>query len=358
MATSVETPDIEIRATIGVDTHADVHVAVALDQLGRRLGAIEIPTTTAGFNQLVDWASHFGVVEQFGIEGTSSYGAGLCRWLQAQGLVVVEVDRPDRTTRRSKGKSDPIDAEAAARTVLAGEARGTPKSQDGPVEQIRVLRVAKRSAVKNQTMAANQMRALVTTAPQELRDELRDLSTAELVEVAAAFRFADDPDTIVHTTKYTLRELARRYQQLTEQLERLTRLLDDLVATTAPELVNTYGVGTDTAGQLLVTAGDNPDRLESEAAFAHLCATAPLPATSGKQQTRHRLNHQGGDRQANAALHRIAIVRLCHEQRTQDYIAKRQREGKSKKEAIRCVKRYIARQVYKILRYNPHLAPA
>ncbi len=352
---SVEKSD-DIRVILGVDTHNDIHVAVALDHLGRRLGAIEIPTTTAGFNQLVDWASHFGVIDRIGVEGTSSYGAGLCRWLRAQGMVVVEVDRPDRKTRRFKGKSDSIDAEAAARTVLAGQSRGTPKSQDGPVEQIRVLRVAKRSAKKNRTMATNQLWALVTTAPQQLRDELRDLSTDELVETAAAFRFAEDPDTVVHTTKYAMRELARRHQQLSEQLDRLTRLLEDLVATTAPKLVDKYGVGEDTAGQLLVTAGDNPDRLESEAAFAHLCGTAPLPASSGKQQVRHRLN-QGGDRQANAALYRIAIVRLRHEQRTQNYVARRESEGKTRREAIRCIKRYIAREVYKTLRDNPHLNP-
>lgn len=353
MTSSIDTEVVEVRVTVGVDTHADLHVAVAVDHLGRRLGAIEIPTTTAGYEQLVDWASHFGVIEQFGIEGTSSYGAGLCRWLRTQGLVVVEVDRPDRKTRRFKGKSDTVDAEAAARTVLAGEGRGTPKSQDGPVEQIRVLRVAKRSARKNRTMAANQLRALVTTAPQALRDELRDLTTVELVETAAAFRFHDDPDTIVHTTKYTMRELARRIRQLDEQLDRITGLLEELVTTTAPKLVAKFGVGEDTAGQLLVTAGDNPDRLSDEGSFAHLCGTAPLPASSG-EQTRHRLN-QGGDRQANAALHRIAIVRLCHEERTQKYVARRQREGKTKREAIRCVKRYIARDVYKTLRDNPHL---
>ncbi len=322
---SVEADD-EVRVTVGVDTHSDIHVAVALDQLGRRLGAIEIPTTTAGFGQLVDWASHFGIIDKVGIEGTSSYGAGLSRWLRAQGLIVVEVDRPDRKTRRFKGKSDTIDAEAAARAVLAGEGRGTPKGQNGPVEQIRVLRVAKRSAMKNRTMAANQLWALVTTAPQELRDRLRDLSTADLVDTAAAFRFADEPDTAFHATKYAMRELARRHQQLSEQLDRLTGLLEELVATTAPKLIDKFGVGEDTAGQLLVTAGDNPDRLDSEAAFAHLCGVAPLPASSG-DQVRHRLN-QGGDRQANAALYRIAIVRLRHEERTQNYIARRQRDGK------------------------------
>jgi transposase len=288
-------PQDEVRVTLGVDTHKDVHVAVAVDQLGRRLGELSIPTNPAGYARLVDWASTYGVIETVGVEGTGSYGAGLTRWLAAEGLVVVEVDRPDRKTRRH-GKSDVIDAEAAARAVQSGRARAVPKRGDGPVEMIRLLRLARRSAVKNRTMTANQLAALVTTAPDELRQQLRGLGAAKLVATAAKFQCDDKLDTVIEATRYALRELAWRYQQLTEQIARLDAQLDRLVTATAPDLVAKLGVGTHTAAALLVTAGDNPERLKHEGSFAHLTGTAPLDASSGKQQ-RHRLN-RGGDREA------------------------------------------------------------
>lgn len=298
-------PQDEVHVTLGVDTHEQTHVAVALDQLGRRLGELSIPTNPAGYARLIDWASAYGVIDKIGVEGTGSWGAGLARWLAAQGLVVVEVDRPDRKTRRH-GKSDAIDAEAAARAVQSGRATAIPKTGDGPVEMIRVLRLTRRSAVKNRTMAANQLAALVTTAPHALREQLRGLNTAKLVAVAAKFRCGDEPNTVVDATRYALRELARRYQHLTEQITRLDAQLDRLVAATAPELVAKLGIGTQTAAALLVTAGDNPERLKDEGSFAHLTGTAPLDASSGKQQ-RHRLN-RGGDRDANCALYQIALT--------------------------------------------------
>jgi len=345
-------PHDEIRVTVGLDTHEDVHVAVALDQLGRCLGELAIPTNTGGFARLVDWASELGVIDKIGVEGTGSYGAGLSRWLRAEGLVVVEVDRPDRKTRRH-GKSDTIDAEAAARAVLSGKATAVPKSGDGPVEMIRILRLSRRSAVKNRTMTANQISALITTAPHELRDQMRGLTTRRRVAVAAKFRPGEQPDTVADATRYALRELARRHQHLSEQIDRLDTQLDRLVAATAPDLVAKKGVGTHTAAALLVTAGDNPQRLAREGSFAHLTGSAPLDASSGKQQ-RHRLN-RGGDRDANAALYQIALTRLACDEDTKLYVKRRIAEGKTKKEAFRCLKRYIAREVHKTLVVNPAL---
>jgi len=295
------------RVTIGVDTHLDVHVAHAKDQLGRRLATVSIPTTPAGYRDLLAWARGLGEVEAFGIEGTGSYGAALARFLRAHGQVVVEVNRPDRQARRRRGKSDPLDAEAAARTVQAGEATVVPKAGTGVVEMLRCLRVARSTAVKARTQAGNAIKALLVTAPAELREQLRGLPTAKLVHTAAAFTSAK-PTTPTAAAMLALRTLAARHQALSAEITTLDTELARLTAKAAPGLVALFGVGPDSAGALLVAAGDNPDRLRSEAAFSMLCGASPVEASSGKT-VRHRLN-RGGDRQANAALHRVVIVRL------------------------------------------------
>ncbi|MGH2457127.1 MAG: IS110 family transposase, partial [Candidatus Limnocylindria bacterium] len=300
--------------TLGVDTHADVHVGVALDALGRRLGACTIPTTPAGYAQLVAWAGQFGTVEQVGIEGAGGYGAGLARWLHARHIPIREVERPNRQTRRRRGKSDPVDAEAAARAVQAGTTVGQPKTGDGPVEMIRALQVARRSAMRARTQAANQLHALVVTAPDALRARLRRLSLAQQVATAAAFRVSAGPTTPTEATKLALRSVARRYRQLRLEIEVLDAQVASLVAQAAPGLLAVKGVGTDTAATLLAAAGDNPERLRSEPAFAHLCGVAPVPASSGKTN-RHRLN-RGGNRDANRALHLLAVRRLAWDPRT------------------------------------------
>jgi transposase len=261
--------------------------------------------------------------------------------------VVVEVDRPNRRTRRLHGKSDGIDALAAARAVQSGEAQGTPKDANGDVEAIRILRVAYRSAVKTRTQVANQLHALVVTAPQELRDQLRGLPIADLVATASRLRPGDTPETTAEVTRYTLRTLARRYTLLDDQVEDLTAQISRFVDRVAPALVAQQGIGPINASALLVAAGDNPERLRSEGSFAHLCGVAPLDASSGKQQ-RHRLN-RGGDRQANCALHTVALVRMSHDENTRKYIARRITDGKTKREAMRCLKRYLARDIYRIL---------
>jgi transposase len=312
------------------------------------LGSAQFPATATGYAALLAWLVGFGRLVLVGVEGTGAYGAGLARFLRAGGVALVEVDRPDRKTRRWQGKSDPVDAEAAARAALGARATGTPKHRDGRVEALRNLRVARRSAVRQRADAQRQMHMLVLTAPELLRAELRGLSAAALVAHAAAA--LPDPARVEQpatAAMIALRALARRHQQLTVEITDLDRLLAPLTEKINPALAALNGVGPDVAGQLLVTAGDNPHRLRTEAAFAMLCGAAPLPASSGRTH-RHRLN-RGGDRQANAALYRIVLCRLRWDPRTRAYAARRTKEGMSKKEIIRCLKRYIAREIYAAL---------
>jgi transposase len=332
--------------TGGVDTHLDTHVAAALDERGALLGVQNFAATGAGYQELQHWLESFGTVDLVGIEGTGSYGAGLTRHLLGQAVAVVEVDRPNRQRRRRTGKSDPEDAVAAARAAQGGDATGSAKTRDGNVEAMRVLRVARSSARRSRTQALNQMRSLISTAPDELRAELRDLSIYKVLTVTSAYRHTGRTD-VSGVTKITLRTLARRAISLEEEVKEIDRMLKTLVAETAPELCGIDGVGTDVASALLVAAGDNPERLKSESTFAKLCGVSPLDASSGKQQ-RHRLN-RGGDRQANAALWHIVFTRMVCDPNTRAYIERRMKDGRTKKEAIRCLKRYVAREVFAAL---------
>jgi transposase len=351
---------VSVEVTGGVDTHKDTHTAAAIDAAGRVLGSAQFPADAAGYRALLAWLRAFGTVTLVGVEGTGVYGAGLARVLAAQGVAMVEVDRPDRKARRWQGKSDPVDAEAAARAALAQVRTGTPKQRDGRVEALRSLRVARRSAVAQRADTQRQIKALIVTAPDVLRAQLRAVTDRHLIELCAGMRpdrgHANDPAVAV---KIALRSLARRHQMLTTEIVALEELLTALVADINPDLLALKGVGTDVAGQLLVTAGENSGRLTSDGAFAMLCGAAPLPASSGKT-TRHRLN-RGGDRQANNALWRIAITRMATDQRTKDYVTRRTNDGLSKPEIIRCLKRYIARDIFAALtpQTTPqHLTPA
>jgi transposase len=295
------------------------------------------------------WAQSHGEVDGWAIEGTGSYGAGLARFLRGEGQRVVEAIRPDRSGRRHKGKSDPIDAEAAARSLQAGEALAVPKAGDNLVEAIRCLRVARGSAMKARTQAINAVKSLVVTAPAELREQLRSLDTATLIEACRKLRPGQLTNPLAGA-KLSLRCLARRIKALEGEIALLDAELDPLTTAAAPQLRALQGVGPEVAGQLLVTAGDNPERLVSEASFARLCGVAPLEASSG-QTVRHRLN-RGGDRQANSALYMVVLSRLRHDPRTKEYARRRTTEGKSKKEIIRCLKRYVARELFGILTAN------
>ena len=349
-----------LQVTAGVDTHADVHVAAVLDHLGRELGHREFATTAAGDLELHAWVAGHGLIDRIGVEGTGMYGAGLTRLLTAQGVTVVEVDRPDRKARRFQGKSDPLDAYAAARAAQSGRAAGTPKTRTGNVEMIRMLHVARGGAVKSRTIAWNELKALIKTAPALLRDQLRDLDGAALLDRCIGLRAArgpaphhgphakrQRPGTLADPTaacKRALAVLARRIRTLQDEIADLDDDLRPLLEQTAPTLLGLFGVGLDVAARLLASVGDNPERLRSEAAFAHLCGVAPIPASSGKT-SRHRLN-RGGDRSANHALYTIVMSRLRYDKRTQAYKARRATEQKSNKDIIRCLKRYVAREIY------------
>jgi transposase len=342
------TPDV----VIGVDTHKDLHVAVALAPNGGRLGDCRIATTRRGYDELIAWSEQFGYAPVFAVEGTGSFGAGLCRELLDAGFEVVEVNRPDRSTRRRLGKDDAIDAEAAARSWIAGSATVTPKAGDQKVEMIRLLKVAKDSATESRTRAINQIKAIVLTAPAALREQLEPLQRTALIRACAALR----PGLMaapLAAAKRALRLLARRVQALDLELRALQDDLDVLTQAVCPGLRQTYGVGVDAAAILLTTVGDNPQRLRSEGAFAALCGVSPLPASSGKTN-RHRLN-RGGNRQANAALHRIAVVRLRWHEQSRAYASRRSGEELSKAEILRCLKRFIAREIFHTLLGRPPL---
>jgi transposase len=338
--------DDEPEVTLGVDTHLDQHAAAALDAVGRLLGTISVPASAAGHEQLLTWASGFGLVTRAGVEGTGSYGAGVARFLRAAGTEVIEVTRAARADRRRLGKSDSLDAQAAARVVLAGTATATPKQRSGIVESIRLLRVARQTAVKARTQAVIQIKAILVSAPDELRQELRPLKARQLIDRCANARpgVGRDPLTV---TKRVLRSVARRHRMLDAEIAALEAELDDLVSLAAPRLLAQHSVGRETAAKLLTLAGDNPERVRNHSALAALCGASPVEASSGKT-ARHRLN-RGGDRQANNALYTIAMVRMQHHPETKAYVARRTKEGKTRREIRRCLMRNLARRLYPLL---------
>jgi transposase len=350
----------------GVDTHKFTHHTAVLDLNGQLLADKQFSADDPGHRALSRWLGQFGEVQAIGVEGTSSYGTALTRVLIGDGRKVIEVNRPSRTARRADGKSDQLDAEQAARAVLASTATAVPKSKSGSVEVIRMLRIARSTAVKSRTQAFNALHAVAVVAPQPLRDELVKLSGRALVNRCVRLRpdttpllelIAEPERLLVAGAKTALRDLADRCKTLDTEIKALSKQITALVTATAPALVELMGVGAEIAGQLLMTAGDNPERLRSEGAFAKLCGVAPQPASSGKTSGRHRLS-RGGDRAANSALYMIAITRMRHHGPTRDYVERRTAEGLSKREILRCLKRYIAREIYTALPIRPSSAPA
>lgn len=334
---------------VGVDTHKDEHVAVALDGLGGRLGDLALSADPTGYDELIVWAAALGTVAAFGVEGTGSYGSGLARCLRRSGLRVVEVSRPPRKgERRLSGKSDTIDAEHAAREVLAGKATAIPKLADGIVEAVRLVKIARDTAVKAHTTAMITLKATLVTASDELRAELEPLTDFKLVTACAALAVDGDVADPAPAMRHVLGSLAQRWLGLHEEIKIHTRHLKRLTKTAAPDLVAAFGIGPDIAAEMLVTAGDNSDRIRSEAALAKLCGACPIPTGSGKTSGRHRLN-RGGNRQANAALHRAVVVRMRWHPPTIAYVERRTAEGLSKREIIRCLKRYLVREIYSLL---------
>jgi transposase len=330
---------------IGVDTHKDVHAVAAISALGVHLASTTIPASSRGYQVLETWATALGTVRAIGIESTGSYGAGLARFLIERGHSVLEVNRANRQLRHQKGKSDAIDAESAARTVLAGQATGQPKcGTSSSVEMIRHFKVARDTAVKGRSQAMQTLKAIIVNSPAPLREQLdRVDGKMTLIRRLAALRPGPITSTVA-SAKSSLRAIARRWLLLNAEIKEHDTQLGLLTAARAPELIKAHGMAAGTAAEMLLLVGDNPERIHSEAAFAKMCGACPIPASSGKTN-RHRLN-RGGNRQANAALYRVAIVRMRGHQPTQEYVRRRTAEGKGKSEIIRCLKRYLAREIF------------
>jgi transposase len=336
------------RVVGGVDTHKDLHVAAVVDERDRVLATASFATTRQGYRQMLAWMRSFGVVRRIGIESTGSYGAGLLRFMQQAGIEVLEVTAPDARDRRRRGKNDDLDAQSAAHAAFAGTRTVTPRSRDGMIEALRVLTACRKTAVAARRVALQMIHNTIVCAPDGLRETLRRMTRMQLVRTLAAWR----PDLTAYRDveaayRIGLKSLARRYLELHDEIADLDVMVGAIVDELAPDLVARNSIGRTGAAQLLLTAGDNPERLRSEAGFAALCGVSPVPASSGRT-VRHRLN-RGGDRAANSALHIIAIGRLRTDTRTKAYVARRIAEGHSKLEAIRCLKRYIAREVYTLI---------
>jgi transposase len=335
-----------IEVVLGVDTHLDIHVGALINVTGQLLGTLAVETKISGYLKLLAWAKSFGSLQRAGVEGTGTYGAGLAQVLRDHGIAVFEVNRPDRSKRRLEGKSDPTDAESAARSVLSGSATAVAKTHSGAAEAMREISVVRRSAVKAKTQAINQIRALLVSAPQEIREQLWATKPTDCVGNCLQLESLGTAPLLLALAT-SLRLLAKRWTALAAELKELDAMLDLLTQQHAHRLRDQFGVGPQSAATLISVAGDNPERLKSESALAALCGVSPLPASSGKT-VRHRLN-RGGNRSANNALWTIVMVRMRSDPRTRAYVARRTTEGLSSKEIQRCLKRYIIRELYPLI---------
>lgn len=337
----------------GVDTHKDIHVAAVVDEYDRVMGSAFFATTRLGYQQMLEWMNTFGVVSRVGVECTGTYGAGLVRYLLQMKIEVLEVTAPDKMERRKRGKSDTIDAESAAHAAFSLIRTVTPKTRNGMIESLRVLKTCRRSAITARKIALQMIQTNIVSAPDKLREQLRSMTRMQLIRTLASWK----PDPIKYRNiedayRIALKSLAQRYLELHSEVADLNSMIISIVDEVAPELIKQRGIGYESATQFLITAGDNPMRLKSEAGFAALCGVSPVPVSSGKTN-RYRLN-RGGDRAANSALHIVALTRLRTDGRTQEYVTKKITEGHTKLEAIRCIKRYISREVYKLICHQYH----
>lgn len=335
---------------VGVDTHADTHTIAILDAAGRVAETSTHSATPEGYREVIGTLRGLGdpSVVQVGVEGTNSYGAGLTRALADDTFEVFEVLRPTRQVRRMDGKSDPIDAVEAARTLMSGRGISVPKSGIGTAESLRYLTVARNKYVSTMIALSNAILALLVTAPAQIRTKYGAKGTKQTLRNLQHCRPGHlDTTSVDFYVLTTLKTMAKTHQTLQEAADQLEKRMGHLVEAHYPALLNLHGVGVITAATLAVTAGDNPQRIHSEAAFAKMCGACPIPASSGRTN-RHRLN-RGGDRQANMALHRIALVRMRHHEPTRKYVARQVTRGKTKREAIRQVKRALCRTVYRTL---------
>ena len=337
----------------GVDTHQDLHTAAVVSHDGTVLGTESFSTTRAGYRAMLRWFRSHGELLRVGVESTGTYGAGITRHLALSGIPVLEVTGPDPASRRAKGKDDALDAISAAEAARTRRRVQVAKDRSGTVEALRVLRTTRKTAIKCRRAALQQLHNTIVAAPEEVRDQVRNLTRMQRLRTCAAWR----PDTVgyrdpVVATKLSLKSLARRILDINDEIAELDRFIVPLVEELAPSLLELEGVGTENAGAVMVAVGDNPDRLRSEASFAMMCGVCPIPASSGKTQ-RHRLN-RGGNRQANSALHMVVVCRMRTDERTRAYVARRTLEGLSKREIMRCLKRYVAREIYRVGDSPPH----
>jgi transposase len=339
-----------VDVVIGVDTHVHTHSAAVVDaRTGGVLDAITVEATAEGYEQVVEFADEHAVLRAWAIEGTGGHGAGLARHLARREEVVVELDRPQRARRRNGAKSDPLDAIRAAREALARTRLGTPRS-GGDRQALSVLLAARRSAVNAAGDAQRQVFSLVIAAPEPIRERFRGQKLPAMLKTAAGLRVHASWDLETTTTVITLRSLARRARALAEEAAEHETTILRIVRSWRPDLLDQLGIGPIVAATVLC-AWSHPGRIHSEAAFAMLAGAAPIPANSGQVTTRHRLNRYG-DRQLNRALHTIALSRIRYHQPTRDYVARRTSEGKTAREIKRCLKRYIARDLYRLLEHR------
>lgn len=334
---------------LGVDTHQRTHHAAIVAADGRPLADREFPATSSGYRQLWQWATTFGRITHAGVESSASYGAGLTRLLQAEDVHVIDVNNPDLTRRYAHGKTDQLDAYAAAMAVLTGRADAVAKDTRGVVESVRMLYLARSSAIDEATRVGNQIRDLCTTAPADLADEARAATTTAKRQRFLEALPAPGPDLSAPAAAFIRagQSLVARHRAAHREVASLTRELHNLLDKVVPTVLSRPHIGPVTAAQLVITVGENADRMRTEATFAKLVGVAPLPASSGKT-SRHRLN-RGGDRRANSALHMIIVGRMKKHPPTRAYVERRSAEHMTKKDIIRCLKRYLAREVFKDL---------
>lgn len=336
----------------GVDTHKDLHVAAVVKFWGPSFSPQHGKVTGRCWHGMIS----FGALKRIGVECTGTYGSGLLRYLQNAGLEVLEVTAPDRMERRKRGKSNTIDAECAAHAAFSGIRTVTPKTRNGMIESLRVLKTCRKTAISARRVALQIIHSNIISASDELREQLRNMTRMQLIRTLGSWRpDASEYRNVTNVYRISLKSLARRYLELHDEIADLDVMIAAIVDELAPELIKRNAIGYESASQLLITAGNNPQRLRSEPGFAALCGVSPVPVSSGKTN-RYRLN-QGGDRAANSALHIIAIGRLRTDDKTKEYVARRVVEGHTKMEAIRCLKRYISREVYTLLRNQNRLLP-
>lgn len=341
----------------GIDTHKENHALCLVDQFGRKISGEIYPANKEGYAMIAKAIGEPKNCGGVGIEGTMSYGSGIYKYLQSKGYKVFEILGPKVDRHKcGVGKSDLIDAERAAQMALKGQNIYSPKSADGWVEALRALHITRNTYVKITTSITNIVKSLLVTAPNDIRDEFASIKNVKNM-MASLSEKREVEDVVEQALFSALQSLALTWIDANKKADELEEEMRVILEEHAPALLVIEGCGTLTSAQLAITAGDNPRRMKNKNAFAALCGVSPVPASTGDngRPKRYRLN-RGGDRHANCALYRIVKSRLAYDEQTKAYVEKRKSEGKTKKEIIRCLKRYVANEVYRAL-CNPKEVP-